>query len=61
MFDLAPGQWREDWDALYWVFVADHYDVFAANARSEMIASLLEQLDLVVLQRHCKRWSHLSI
>ena len=27
----AAGEWTADWDALYWTFVRDHHDVFAAQ------------------------------
>ena len=30
-FARGLGDWRDDWDALYWTFVRDHHDVFAAQ------------------------------
>ncbi|MEP7090524.1 MAG: cryptochrome/photolyase family protein, partial [Nocardioidaceae bacterium] len=30
MSDVGPGEWTQAWDALYWQFVADHRDGFAA-------------------------------
>ncbi len=41
MSDLLAGEWSADWDALYWTFIEDHRDVFAANNRSRMVVSLL--------------------
>ena len=45
MSDFGPGEWREDWDALYWTFVRDHHDVFAANPRSRPVVRLYDGLD----------------
>jgi deoxyribodipyrimidine photolyase-related protein len=42
MSDLPPGEWREDWDALFWTFVRDHLDGFARNPRSSMMARTYE-------------------
>ncbi|MCM3553644.1 cryptochrome/photolyase family protein [Janibacter melonis] len=40
MSDLPPGEWRDDWDALYWTFVVDHREVFEENFRSRRIPAL---------------------
>jgi deoxyribodipyrimidine photolyase-related protein len=45
MTDFGPGEWREDWDALYWTFVQDHREVFAGNARSAVVARGWERMD----------------
>ena len=45
MSDFGPGKWREDWDALYWTFVADHHDVFASNPRARMVTRAWERMD----------------
>ncbi|MCM3515404.1 cryptochrome/photolyase family protein [Nocardioides sp. P86] len=55
MSDLPAGEWREDWDALYWTFVRDHHDVFAGNARSRMIANLYDGLDPSTKAAHTRR------
>ncbi|SDD55025.1 cryptochrome/photolyase family protein [Auraticoccus monumenti] len=52
MSDVPKGDWTEVWDALYWHFVADHADVFAANPRSQMIARHLEGHDEETRARH---------
>lgn len=52
MSDYGTGDWAEIWDALYWQFVADHADVFAANPRSQMIARQLEGHDETKRTKH---------
>lgn len=55
MSDFGPGEWRADWDALYWTFVRDHHDVFARNPRSRMIARLYDGLDPGAKATHTRR------
>lgn len=55
MSDLPPGQWTADWDGLYWTFIADHREVFAANPRSRMVVSLLDGMDPETRARHRNR------
>ncbi|MBB6626042.1 cryptochrome/photolyase family protein [Nocardioides sp. KIGAM211] len=55
MSDLGPGEWRDDWDALYWTFVRDHHDVFDANPRSRMVAKLYDGLDPARKAAHTRR------
>jgi deoxyribodipyrimidine photolyase-related protein len=55
MTDFGPGEWREDWDALYWTFVRDHLDVFTRNPRSSMIARLYEGMDPGKKAAHSRR------
>ena len=45
MSDVGPGEWRGDWDALYWTFVQDHREVFEGNARSVMATRGWERMD----------------
>jgi len=45
MADFGPGEWREDWDALYWTFVEDHRDVFESNPRSRMVTRTWSRMD----------------
>ena len=45
MSDFAPGPWRSAWDALYWQFVADHRDGFAANPRSSFAVRTYDRMD----------------
>jgi len=40
MSDLPTGEWTQDWDGLYWSFVADHREVFEAGYRSRMMTRL---------------------
>ena len=55
MTDFGPGEWRADWDALYWSFVQDHREVFEGNARSVMVTRSWERMDperrVALLQR----------
>ncbi|GAA0971655.1 (6-4) photolyase [Nocardioides aquaticus] len=55
MTDFGPGEWREDWDALYWTFVRDHLDVFTRNPRSSMIARSYEGMDPAKKAAHSRR------
>jgi deoxyribodipyrimidine photolyase-related protein len=45
MSDHGPGEWREDWDALYWTFVQDHRAVFEGNPRSRMVTRSWDAMD----------------
>jgi deoxyribodipyrimidine photolyase-related protein len=45
MTDFGPGEWREDWDALYWTFVQDHREVFESNPRSRMVTRTWAGMD----------------
>ena len=55
MSDLPRGDWEADWDALYWTFVRDHHDVFAANPRSRMIANLHDRMEPATRAAHTRR------
>ncbi|GGC95819.1 cryptochrome/photolyase family protein [Tersicoccus solisilvae] len=55
MSDFGPGEWRADWDGLYWSFVDDHRDTFAANHRSTMVLRHLEGMDDATLAGHRER------
>ena len=54
MSDLPPGEWRADWDALYWAFVRDHREVFEANHRSRRVPALWDSFD------HDRQAAHLA-
>nr|WP_299444998.1 cryptochrome/photolyase family protein [uncultured Phycicoccus sp.] len=45
MSDVGPGEWRADWDALYWTFVEDHRDVFEGNPRSTLVTRSWDRMD----------------
>lgn len=45
MSDEPRGPWQEIWDGLYWRFIHDHRDVFAANHRMSMMPRSLDRLD----------------
>jgi deoxyribodipyrimidine photolyase-related protein len=45
MSDFPPGEWTQAWDALYWQFVADHRDGFAANPRSRFAVRTYDRMD----------------
>ena len=55
MSDFPPGEWVDDWDALYWTFVRDHHDLFAGNTRSRMIATRYDALDAATKAAHTRR------
>jgi deoxyribodipyrimidine photolyase-related protein len=55
MSDLPPGEWREDWDALYWTFIRDHREVFATNPRSRMVANLYDGMAPGKKAQHTRR------
>ncbi|HYO39883.1 MAG TPA: cryptochrome/photolyase family protein [Nocardioidaceae bacterium] len=59
MSDFSPGDWTAAWDALYWQFVADHRDGFAANPRSRFAVQTLDRMDSGrrrTLEAEAKRW-----
>lgn len=45
MSDFPTGDWAAAWDALYWQFVADHRDGFAANPRSGFAVRTYDRMD----------------
>lgn len=45
MSDFGPGEWTKAWDALYWQFVADHREGFAANPRSSFAVRTYDRMD----------------
>ncbi|MBM6399232.1 cryptochrome/photolyase family protein [Phycicoccus sonneratiae] len=45
MSDVGPGDWREDWDALYWGFVDHHREVFEGNVRARMVTRTWDGMD----------------
>lgn len=55
MSDLPPGDWRADWDGLYWTFVADHREVFEANFRSRMMTKMWDGMDEAKRAEHRER------
>ncbi|WP_154593643.1 cryptochrome/photolyase family protein [Arsenicicoccus cauae] len=55
MSDLPPGDWRKDWDGLYWAFVRDHREVFEANHRSRRIPALWDGFDEARQSAHLER------
>jgi deoxyribodipyrimidine photolyase-related protein len=59
MSDFPPGDWSTAWDALYWQFVADHRDGFAANPRSRFAVQTLDRMDSGrrrTLAAEARRW-----
>ncbi|TFC56092.1 MULTISPECIES: cryptochrome/photolyase family protein [unclassified Cryobacterium] len=55
MSDLPAGEWMADWDGLYWTFIDDHREVFAANPRTRMVVSLLGNMDPGTWDGHRRR------
>ncbi|QYF74157.1 cryptochrome/photolyase family protein [Cryobacterium sp. PAMC25264] len=55
MSDLPAGEWTADWDGLYWTFIDDHRAVFAANPRTRMVTSLLDNMAPGTLDAHRRR------
>ena len=45
MGDFPHGDWTTAWDALYWQFVGDYREVFAANPRAGMAVRTLDRMD----------------
>jgi deoxyribodipyrimidine photolyase-related protein len=54
----AAGEWRDDWDALYWTFVRDHHDELARNPRSRMVTRLYDGLEPATEAAHTRRAGH---
>ena len=55
MSDLPAGEWMPDWDGLYWTFIDDHRAAFAANPRTRMVVSLLDNMDQGIRDGHRRR------
>ncbi|UJH70342.1 FAD-binding domain-containing protein [Ornithinimicrobium sp. INDO-MA30-4] len=55
MSDLPPGEWRAEWDGLYWAFVSDHREVFEANFRSRMMTKMWDGMDEAKQREHLDR------
>ncbi len=45
MSNFSKGEWCDIVDGLYWRFIADHRDVFAANPRMGMMLKILERMN----------------
>lgn len=45
MSDEPKGGWCAVWDALYWVFIADHGELFRKNPRLAMMTKTWERMD----------------
>jgi deoxyribodipyrimidine photolyase-related protein len=45
MSRYSAGDWCDVWDGLYWSFVADHRDLFAANPRTSVMVRALDRLN----------------
>ena len=45
MSDYKKGQWSDQWDALYWQFIADNRSLFEKNYRSAMMVKLYDRQD----------------
>lgn len=54
MSDWKKGPWCPAWDGLYWSFIADYADVFAANPRMGMMARVVSSMDPAKLDAHRK-------
>ena len=52
MSDWKNGPWCTIWDGLYWTFVADYAEVFAANPRMSMMARAVTAMDPAKLAAH---------
>lgn len=52
MSDWKKGPWCAAWDGLYWSFIADHTNVFAANHRMSMMARVVTSMDQTKLAEH---------
>lgn len=58
MSDFKKGEWVDIWNSLYWNFVDKHREVFANNARSPFIITMLDKMDPVVREQHQNRAEH---
>jgi deoxyribodipyrimidine photolyase-related protein len=45
MSDYESGEWEKTWTALYWNFIATHYDFFTSNHRLAMMPRLLDRMN----------------
>lgn len=45
MSDYRGGDWEDIWTALYWNFIASHYNFFASNHRLSMMPKLLDKME----------------
>jgi deoxyribodipyrimidine photolyase-related protein len=43
MSDYKKDEWAEQWDALYWQFIADNKSLFESNFRSAMMVKLYDK------------------
>ncbi len=55
MSDFPNGNWAEDWDGLFWNFVADHREVFEENFRSRMMIRMWDGFDEDKRAEHRRR------
>lgn len=43
MSDVPPGEWCDDWDALFWCFVEDYRPMFERNPRTSAMTKHLDR------------------
>ena len=53
MSDFKRGPWCPIWDALYWRFIDNHTEFFAANPRMAMMAKMKDKLGDKMIEHHC--------
>lgn len=54
MSNYPDGDWMEQWDALFWNFIHEHQDFFAANARLGMMVKTFEKMPEEKQKQHLK-------
>jgi len=54
MSNLPKGDWEDVWTALYWHFIATHFDFFKRNHRLSMMPRMLEKMDAQKKQHYRK-------
>jgi deoxyribodipyrimidine photolyase-related protein len=52
MSDEPKGDWCAIWDALFWIFIADHRDFFLKNPRLSMMARTWEKMSPEKQEQH---------
>ena len=55
MSDYPPGEWESLWTALYWHFIHEHQELFAANHRLAMMPRLLARMTPETRNGHLTR------
>lgn len=55
MSDYTPGNWANDWDALFWNFINQNRSFFNSNARLSLMVKLMDKMSPTQKEEYFKK------